>query len=128
MNIPSDQRPDRRPVRVRTCGGGLKARASVEQRVGRCHAAIVGAVACSWWRNEDSPVGPRGRRLAAKERGSRRIDLHRKPLEAAQYIVVGARGFSGELDRFDLAHERAENRFTFEPSDCLADAAVNARP
>jgi hypothetical protein len=58
--------------------------------------------------------------------GSRRMDLHRKPFEAAQHIVVMACGFSGELDRFDLAHEGAENRFTFEPSHCLPDAAVNA--
>jgi len=60
------------------------------------------------------------------QRGSRRMDLHRKPFEAAQHIVVMACGFSRELDRFDLAHEGAENRFTFEPSHCLPDAAVNA--
>jgi hypothetical protein len=58
--------------------------------------------------------------------GSGRMDLHRKPFEAAQHIVIMACGFSGELDRFDLANEGAENRFTFEPSHCLPDAAVNA--
>ena len=60
--------------------------------------------------------------------GSRRIHLHRKAFKATQHIVVMARGFSGELDRFDLTHQGAENRFPFEPSDCLADAAVNACP
>ena len=66
--------------------------------------------------------------LGRPYRGSRRRDLHRQPLEAAQHIIVMARGFGGELDRFDLAHEGAKNRFTFESGDCLADTAVNARP
>ena len=60
--------------------------------------------------------------------GSRRTHLHRKPFKATQHIVVISRGFSGELDGFDLAHQGAEDRFPFEPSDCLADAAVNACP
>lgn len=90
-----------------------------DRRPGRAHASSKRDVTWQTRHADD--------RLGHLRRASGWMDPHGKPLEASQHIVVVARGFGSELDRFDLADQGGENGLAFKSRHCLPDAAVNAR-